>query len=92
MGTLQSHAHTHTHTPHTHTTHKGEVTSLHTVFSISIRDESHGCVQYLTDEVLHLSASGKFAKEESRRGDYLSVTGCSFRPQKIPFRLKGYSL
>ena len=72
MGTLQSHAHT----------HKGEVTSLHTVFSISICDESYGCVQYLTDEVLYLSASGKFAKEESRRGDHYRLQGVHSGPRR----------
>jgi hypothetical protein len=40
-------------------------------------------VQYLADEALHLSASRKFAKEEKSQRRPLSVTGCSFRPQKV---------
>ena len=39
--------------------------------------------QYLADEALHLSASRKFAKEEKSQRRPLSVTGCSFRPQKV---------
>ena len=48
---------------------------------------------YLVDEALHLSASGKFAKEESRREDhYRLLQGVHLRPQKGPFRLRGCSL
>jgi hypothetical protein len=45
-------------------------------------DESYGCVQYLADEVLHLSASGKFANAESRRGDHYQLQGVHSGPRR----------
>lgn len=39
-------------------------------------------VQYLADEALHLSASRKFAKEESRRGDHYRLQGVHSGPRR----------
>jgi hypothetical protein len=59
--------------------HDGTVTDIHAMSSrcLSLHRD---LVQYLADEALHLSASRKFAKEESRRGDHYRLQGVHSGP------------
>jgi hypothetical protein len=61
--------------------HDGTVNDIHAMSSqcLSLHRD---LVQYLADEALHLSASRKFAKEESRRGDHYRLQGVHSGPRR----------